>query len=226
MEQDKSENKSLWLQYPKIHSIYKRDEKTHTFIEGAFSLPEFEYLKDNLWVFTEKVDGMNIRVDWNCELKRVQFGGRTDNAQIPTFLYRKLEEIFSVEKFNRTYPETSMCLYGEGYGVKIQKGGKYISDGVNFILFDILIHEWWLKREDIEDIAQKLGIAIVPIVGEGTLADAIALITSHTLKSHWGDFLMEGLVLKTKVELKTRVGHRIITKIKHSDYKNMEVKIK
>ena len=28
-------------EYHKIQSIYKRDEKTHKFIEGQFSLPEF-----------------------------------------------------------------------------------------------------------------------------------------------------------------------------------------
>ena len=27
--------------YPKIQSVYKRDNKTHKFIEGSFSLPEF-----------------------------------------------------------------------------------------------------------------------------------------------------------------------------------------
>jgi len=204
-------------EYPKIQSIYKRDEKTHTFIDGAFSLPEFEYLKNNIWVYTEKVDGMNIRVDWNGET--IRFGGRTDNAQITTFLYDKLQEIFPVEKFERLYPATPMCLYGEGYGAKIQKGGKYISDGVSFVLFDVLIDEWWLKREDIENIADTLEIDVVPLVGEGTLMDAVKLIKSKTLKSRWGDFLAEGLVLKPKVELKTRAGDRIIMKIKHKDYR-------
>jgi len=207
------------MEYPKIQSIYKRDEKTHTFIDGAFSLREFEYLKDNIWEFTEKVDGTNIRVEWNCDFKTVLFGGKTDNAQISTFLFKKLQEMFTTDKFTKLYPDTSMCLYGEGYGAKIQKGGKYISDGVSFVLFDVLIDGWWLKREDIEDIADTLEIDVVPLVGEGTLMDAIKLIKSKTLKSRWGDFLAEGLVLKPKVELKTRAGDKIITKIKHKDYR-------
>ena len=41
-------------EYPKIQSIYKRDDKTHKFLEGQYSLPEFEYLKDNKWAATEK----------------------------------------------------------------------------------------------------------------------------------------------------------------------------
>ena len=203
--------------YPKIVSIFKRDENTHAFIDGAFSLPEFEYLKSNLWVWTEKIDGMNIRVDWDGET--VRFGGKTDNAQIPSFLYDKLQYLFAIENFKRFYSDMPMCLYGEGYGAKIQGGGKYISDGVSFVLFDVLIDGWWLKRESIEDIANKLKIDIVPIVGVGTLMDAIAIIKGHKLKSKWGDFLVEGLVLKPNVELKTRKGDRVITKIKHKDYK-------
>ena len=213
---------STYKEYPKIHSIFKRDENTHNFIDGAFSIPEFDYLKNDFWVWTEKMDGMNIQVDWDGET--VRFGGKTDNAQIPTSLYEKLQEMFTNEKFTRLYSDTPMCLYGEGYGVRIQGGGKYISDGVCFILFDVLIDGWWLKRESIEDIADKLSIDVVPIVGGGTLMDAVALIKSRRLKSKWGDFLAEGLVLKPKVELKTRAGERVITKIKHKDYKKEDKK--
>ncbi|MCK4526277.1 hypothetical protein KAW18_02800 [candidate division WOR-3 bacterium] len=211
---------STYKEYPKIMSIFKRDEITHNFIDGDFSLPEFEYLKDNLWVWTEKIDGRNIRVDWNRET--VRFGGKTDNAQIPSFLYNKLQEMFTIENFKRLYPDAPLCLYGEGYGAKIQGGGKYIPDGVGFILIDVLIDGWWLKREGIEDIASKLKIDVVPIVGGGTLMDAVTVIKSCRLKSKWGDFLVEGLVLKPKVELKTRAGDRVITKIKHKDYKKVD----
>jgi hypothetical protein len=37
-------------------------------------------------------------------------------------------------------------------------------------------------------------------------------------KSHWGDFIAEGIVARPKVELKTRAGHRIITKLKYKDF--------
>lgn len=204
------------VEYPKIQSIFKRDEGTHRFIDGAFSLPEFEYLKDNVWVYTEKVEGTNIRIGW--DRKAIKIGGKTDNAQIPTFLYSKLQDMFTVEMFIDNY--TTLCLYGEGYGAGIQGGGKYIPDGVSFVLFDVLIDGWWLRRKDIEDVAKVLGVDVVPIVGEGTLMDAIELIQTRTLKSNWGDFLAEGLVLKPKVELKTRGGERVITKIKHKDYKS------
>lgn len=205
--------------YPKIQSVFKRDEKSHKFIEGDFSCPEFEYLQGNHWEWTEKVDGTNIRVRWDADkLKPLRFGGRTDNASIPIFLLERLEELFHLEKFEHLYPETPMLLCGEGYGAKIQKGGgKYKADGVDFVLFDVLIDGWWLRREDVEDVATMLGIEAVPIIGTTSIASAISTI-KHGLLSQWGDFQAEGLVLKPRVELQTRAGHRIITKMKHKDF--------
>jgi len=204
--------------YPKIESLFKRDE-AYKFIEGEFRSPEIEYLKDNIWFFTEKIDGTNIRVLWDG-IKNVEFKGRTDNASLPGFLFKKLMELFPVDKFNtnsQAFPP--MCLYGEGYGAKIQKGGgNYIPDGVDFILFDILIDNWWLERENIEGIAENLEIQCVPIVGEGTIQDGINLI-KNKLTSTFGDFLAEGIVLKPKVTLFARNGGRIITKLKHKDFK-------
>lgn len=202
-------------EYTKIQSVFKRDEKTHKFIEGQYSLPEIEYLKNNDWVWTEKIDGTNIRVDWSDALR---FGGRTDNAQMPTFLLSKLQDLFGEFDFDGQFPD-GVTLYGEGYGAKIQKGGdNYIANGVDFILFDVKIGGWWLKREDVEGIAQSLGIKVVPIIGIGSIDDAIWMMKSDGIKSTFGDFLAEGLVLKPQVELKSRNGHRIITKMKHKDF--------
>jgi len=214
------------IEYPKIQSVFKRDEKTHKFVEGMYSLPEFEYLKDNEWYFTEKIDGMNIRVIWyphapiisgNETPNKLIFLGKTDNAQLPKHLVEKLQGTFTIEKFKELYPDTSMCLYGEGYGKKIQSGDKYIPDDVGFILFDVMIDGWWLKRKDVEDIANKLGIDIVPLVGIGNLDLGID-DTKNGFYSRWGNFIAEGIVAKPCVELRTRAGDRVITKMKYKDF--------
>jgi len=204
------------MKYHKIQTIFLRDpeNKYKTLLEGQFALPEFEYLANNLWVFTEKIDGTNIRIIWDGE--RVSFGGRTDNAQIPTFLYNRLSELFPSELFLNLYKENPMVLYGEGYGAKIQSGGNYIPDGVNFILFDINIGNW-MPRDVVEDIAGKLSIQTVPIVGEGTLYDAVELVREG-FKSKVGTQIAEGLVMRPSVELVGRTGNRIISKIKYKDF--------
>lgn len=201
--------------YHKINSIFKRDEKGN--FTAEYSMPEFEYLKDNKWIFTEKIDGTNVRVMWDGN--KVSFGGKTDNAQMPVFLFEKLQEIFTAEKLKEVFNEDVVCLYGEGFGARIQKGGgNYIKDGVDFILIDVKVGEWWLKREDIEEIAEKLGIRIVKIIGSGTLDEAIDL-AKKGFNSEFGTFTAEGIVLKPEMELFARNGKRIITKVKHKDFK-------
>lgn len=206
-------------EYHKINTVFKRTVDGKRLIEGEYSEPVFEYLKNNQWVFTEKVDGTNIRIMWDGT--SVVFGGKTDNAQIPAFLIQKLQERFMTiearQKLAEQFPEGG-CLYGEGYGARIQKsGGNYISDGVDFVLFDVKVGDWWLEREAIEDVATKLSLRVVPIIGEGTLTDLIALGRAG-FKSTWGDFNAEGVVARPKVEIKTRRGDRVITKIKHKDF--------
>lgn len=211
--------------YHKIYTVFKRDPKTKKIIPGRYSLPEFEFLKDNWWIFTEKVDGTNIRIMWDGE--NITFGGKTDDAQIPTFLLSKLQELFhNKEKlfkqlFNKDEKAMEVCLYGEGYGRKIQEAGKlYLPDNVDFVLFDVRVGWWWLERANVADIAQKLGIKIVPIIGEGTLVHAVQMARKG-FKSKWGDFIAEGIIAIPKTELKTRKGDRIITKIKHKDFKDL-----
>jgi hypothetical protein len=206
-------------EYPKITSIFKRDEKTHKFILGEWGLPELEYLQNNQWQFTEKIDGTNVRLGWNPETSQILFMGRTDKASLPTFLLARLQQIFTAEKLRAIFPDAPVTVYGEGFGNRIQKTGNlYIPDGVDLILFDIRIGKWWLQRPDLEDIAGKLGIRIVPIVGQGTLSEAVELIMARTLKSIFGDFPAEGIVLKPLIELRDRAGQRVITKLKHGDF--------
>jgi len=211
-------------EYPKIQSIYKRNPETNfkTFLEGEFSLPEFEYLKNNTWIWTEKVDGTNIRVYWNNnESNKIQFAGRTDRAQIPPHLLKELEHTFQPSQFIELFTSDfvgEVILFGEGFGYKIQKGGKYLGDKVGFVLFDILVNGRWNTREQVEGTADFFCIPIVPIVGKGTLLDAVEIIKSKITKSEWGDFLCEGFVLRPEIELADRNGNRIITKIKHKDF--------
>lgn len=207
-------------EYHKIQSIYKRDmtSKRKTLLEGQWSMPEFEYLAGNTWVFTEKVDGTNIRVIFKDG--GVTFGGRTDNAQIPAQLVTRLNERFLplAPKLTEVFPDGAAVLYGEGYGAKIQKGGGNYRPDQDFVLFDVLVsNAAYLQRADVEDVASRLGLDVVPIIGEGTLHDAVARAKAG-IRSTWGDFDAEGIVARPKTELKTRAGQRLIAKIKCRDF--------
>lgn len=212
--------------YEKIDTLFARDMGgTKKLINGAFRNPTVEYLANLDWDWTEKVDGTNIRVYWDGHT--VTLGGRTDNAQIPVDLVNYLNETFCTpvaeEIFEQQFGEKEVILFGEGYGRKIQKvGSKYIPDGVSFILFDVLIGDNYQERIWVEQTAMAFGVQVVPIVGHGTLYDAVRFVKCHpnsTIAQE--DVEMEGVVCRPAQELKDRRGERIIVKIKWGDIKEL-----
>ncbi|NJM15814.1 MAG: hypothetical protein HC896_11025 [Bacteroidales bacterium] len=208
-------------EYHKIQTVYFRDTENNrnTLLEGTWAKPEFELLKDIDWICTEKIDGTNIRVMWDGE--NVRFGGKTDNAVIPSLLMETLQGAFTSEKMKACFPDSdNVCLYGEGYGKNIQKGKNYIPDRADFILFDVKIGNWWLTREANEDIANKLDIAAVPVIGVWKLEQAIEYVKNGFTSTiaHNKKYVAEGLIMKPKTELFNRKGERVITKVKHKDF--------
>lgn len=211
------------VEYVKIETPYIRSEDGNKkLIEGQFRNETVRYLKDAIWEFTEKVDGTNISIVWDGH--KVEFHGRTERAQIPSHLVNKLNELFggetNEEMFEQIFGETPMILYGEGYGYKIQKGGDY-RDDVSFILFDVYqpTNDIWLKRDDVEDIAKKFGIEVVPMVFRDTIEGAVRFVkTKPDSIIAKNDAKMEGLVGRPIVELKDRLGKRVIIKVKVRDF--------
>lgn len=210
----------MMKEYHKIETLFKRDSKTKKLIVGEYTNETVEYLKDNVWQFTEKVDGTNIRVYWDGH--KVSFGGRTDNAMIPAHLINKLNDLFGGEVneqlFEQKFGDTPVELFGEGYGPKIQSGGAY-RDDVDFILFDVMIKDTYLKRESVEDIANYFGLNIVPVVLEGTIQDGIDYVMNNlksTIAVNGAE--LEGVVGRPKVEVLDRIGRRVIVKIKRRDF--------
>lgn len=212
--------------YEKIDTLYVRDTTgTKKLIEGQFRDPTVEFLAPCEWIWTEKVDGTNIRVYWDGHI--VTFGGRTDNAQIPAELITKLNEKFggeaNAQMFEQMFGEKEVILFGEGYGRKIQKGGgNYIPDGVDFILFDVLVGENYLERTNVEDIARAIGVSVVPIVGTGSLYEAVEYVKKNPASVvAEGRCEMEGIVARPKMEMRDRRGNRLIVKIKWCDVKEI-----
>lgn len=240
-------------EYQKINTLFMRDAN-NIIMPDKMTCPEFDYLKDCRWECTEKIDGTNIHFDvvfsfQYAENDSVEVSvnhticGRTAKAQIPAHLYKKLEEIISrsdsrgrlvSQAFESAISkaieagENEFCvsIYGEGYGVKIQKGGNYIKNDVGFILFDVRVGDWWLTREACEEIAQQLNIPIVPLIGYMTIPEAIEYVKKgfkSTIAEN-PDYDAEGLVLKTPYGLQFRNGQRIITKIKTCDFQKYRQK--
>lgn len=214
--------------YCKINTLYKRDEKGKIML-GDFSRPEFEYLHKLPWIAHEKIDGTNMSYYWNGHILEIH--GKTENASIPPHLYKKMEELVTVEMMQKAFPlkydengnEIPMLviIYGEGYGSKIQKGGgRYISNDVNFRVFDVNIDGWWLEIENVQDICDKLNLEMAVPYGELTIEEAEKMVIKgfNSTISEDKTLIAEGLVLRPKVQLFNKRGERIMVKIKYCDY--------
>ena len=222
--------------YPKIDSLFNRDPKTHKVIIEQIRNPEFTIISS--WDVYEKIDGTNIRVHWEAGYDEVLFGGRTNQAQINADLVTYLNRIFMPEKFCSVFlpdgqEELSITLFGEGYGPKIQKGGKYRND-VSFRLFDIKFGSLWLTQESIKDIAKKLNIKTVPFIGNFSHSTAnstfnypyglINLVKSGFLSQvaieddGYEGCLAEGVVARSNPLLLDRMGRRVMWKLKTKDF--------
>lgn len=223
------------LEYPKIDTLYDRDDKY--IIVGKLRRQEFGNIKR--WSITEKIHGTNTRVTL-FENGEVFYGGKTDNAIIIPELLDYLKKTFTQEKMevifwlpNEPIPK-SVTIYGEGYGPRIVPGSGAYRKDVSFRLFDCLViseGNWWLERKNLEDVAIKLGIKCVPILGvidflpEDILQiEKIFLDNRNRLVAVEEDGLAsmtpEGIIAKTDELLFNRKGERVMWKLKIKDFKN------
>jgi hypothetical protein len=201
--------------------------------------PIYVWAKDNDEPKHEpQIGDMILAVKFN-----VRIAGKTDNAQIPPKLLKFMEENYPKEKVlaslglkefipveewevEHNWLEYDQIpniytIYGEGYGAGIQKaGGNYIKDGVGFIVFDVKVNDIYLKTDARDDIANKLGAPIVPLMGYFTLDEAIEYVRKGFKTGLWDnkDFIEEGLVLRTDLGLRNRMGKRLIVKVKYEDF--------
>lgn len=206
------------LDYQKIPSLYLRTPNGKTVLFGQFADPDVEMLKDIKWVFTEKIDGTNIRIHWDGH--KVEIAGRTAASEIPLPLKAMLERKFlngnMEEVFEQLFGEKEVYIFGEGYGPGIQKGGGNYRKDVGFICFDAIVGGFYLLRDSLTGLCSSLDLDLVPDYGVGTIAEAEVMV-KEGLKSHFGNFTAEGIVARPVRDLFNRCGKRIVVKIKDCD---------
>lgn len=216
------------MKYPKIQTLWKRDpEKKYTIMEGEYSKEEFKNILK--WNVTEKIDGTNIRVISESITplimeKTLEFRGRTDKAQIPKFLLDHLEKTFSTGKLTEVFDDYNLLiLYGEGYGGKMQKVGKLYRDESSFILFDVWIDGWWMERENVVEVAEKLGIDVVPSFSGMTKFEIVEYVKSKPKSSISKQTMpIEGIVARSEPLMLFRNGNPMMFKLKVEDYEKLD----
>jgi len=202
-------------EYQKIESIYKFDMTIKRFIKEYYN-PIVEYLENNKWIGTEKIDGTNIRIYWNG--KRFEFGGRTDDAEIPKAITKLLNEKFNYDMelvFEQKFGNKEVYLFCEGYGGKIQNG-TYDCDE-SLIGFDIMIENIYLDKEVSKQLFKELEIGFVKQMDFNNLSEAIQFVRDNEKSLEHNNCNLEGLVCYPTKRIYDHQGNRIIIKIKRKD---------
>lgn len=225
-------------EYPKIDTLYDRDEK-HRVIVGKLKRQEFRIIKN--WSVTEKLNGRNTRISlFNDGVDGVvNYGGRTDEADMPSDLLDYLKKTFTLDKMKSVFwidplkIPGGVTIYGEGYGPGMTPGSGIYRNNVSFRLFDCLVDTWWLERPNLEDIASKFRIKCVPILG---IIDFLPVNVSQIERLFFDDINKlvaieenknidirnirpEGIVAKSEPILFNRKGQRVMWKLKIKDFK-------
>ena len=226
--------------YPKISNIYKRTPDGKQLLFGVYADDYFAYLADNQWLFTEKADGTNVRIYWDGD--NIHVLGKRAKSQLPKFLEAKLKEEFAPKEeiFEELFGRKEVVLIGEGIGPRIQGVGKCYAPEPTFILIDVLVSGYdpardgetppactkfyFLNRPDIESVAQRLAIPVVPVLLKGTLEDGVTLVKSQptsTIAQMLGGTgcTIEGIVGVPMIPVYDKLGQRVIVKIKVRDFR-------
>lgn len=214
--------------YPSIETLFKLDPITHKIIKDEYRNDIFSLIAQ--WEWTEKIDGTNIRVEYkgheDIALATMTIGGRTAKSEVPIGVINYINRILTVEKLHKVFAEKDVLIFGEGYGEKIQNGGDYIPasdpERQKFIVFDIVVAErYWLKRQDVKEICDGLGLDIVPLISLYIGIDDALLFVRKGFKSYLGDRIKEaeGLVGRTSIPLFDAKHRRVTCKLRTEDFR-------
>lgn len=211
--------------YPKIETLFDRDD---TFRVDPTRLRRPVYATISQWVATEKIDGTNMRLIFERSAAGfVLFDarGKTDNASIPPQLLKNCVDTgervaADVQSIMSEHGLDRLVLHGEGYGAKIQSGGKYRPDQ-GFILFDVQAGDVFLSDEQVSKTADRLSLPRVPVLGVMSLDEIVTLTRTGFLSAEAADptLAAEGIVARTVEPLYDNRGERLIIKLKTKDFR-------
>lgn len=225
--------------YSKIDTLFDRDDSFRVDVT-RLRRPVFGTI--DRWLVTEKVDGTNMRLIFQMDenpggdgteppVLSTAVRGKTDNASVPPQLLAHCQAL--VDRLRSTVGGlmldrglTEYVLYGEGYGAKIQGGGRYRPDQ-GFVLFDVGVGGGrFLADEVVTATAEQLMLPRVPLLngGEPMATDEVVKLVQGGFASDAAttfdpEFMAEGVVARTVEPLYDNRGERLVWKLKAKDFR-------
>ena len=199
------------MQYPKIETVWDRDEKTFRVKPGELRWPEFAALR--FWHVTEKIDGCNGRFAWHEG--RLWCGSHKQMlARHSASPWWRVAASHDLEGRLRSVPGVLfVCeLYGplRSQGIDLAYG----QDDVRMVCVDAfnISTQKYLDWMTVRQVAARARLPLVPVLAEGPWDPGmVALAEGKTTLS--GDHVREGIVVRPVVErFDDRIG-RVILKL-------------
>ena len=228
------------MKFPKINTLWKRDPlitvKRKGIIQvGKYSEEAFKTIR--LWKASEKINGENIRIfiiPGTGSTPIISILGRkdTDTPQINEKVIEYIDSHLTPEALKRAFTKDSsssenlprlIMIFGEGFGGDIKHGHNY-RDSPEFIVFDIIVDNWWLEYNNVANISKKLGFESVPLLPGHKTTEEIVDYVKGQPKSITANkpHLAEGVVCTSVPLLLTRQGYPVRFKLKSKDFRDLE----
>lgn len=161
----------------------------------------------------EKVHGTSAHVSWKNGVVTYSSGGESHERFKALFDDAALAAAFTA------LGHDEVTVYGEAYGGKCQGMRATYGEALRFIAFDVKVGDVWLSVPNMDEVATKLGIEVVPwrkvstdlaiLDGERDRPSEVAV------RRGCGDSRpREGIVIRPLQEFSTNNGNRVIAKHK------------
>ncbi len=221
------EELNKFTKYEKFNSPFKKDDNFINTMELSQILPV------GIWIKTEKIDGTNIRIiltkpdeEGNREIHIASRKFILNQEDKSSKIYFDCIKEVNLHKIKEYFKEvnSTVTIYGEGYGAGVQKGGIY-SKQKNFRVFDIRIGLAYQDFKYVEKVCIDNQLNLIPILGQ---VEEITYKECLTSLNKFKDTLLkggdggkpEGIVYKFNPVLLNKYKERLIFKVKFKDYKN------
>ena len=195
-------------------------------IRGLHKCPEL--FDESEAIITEKIHGKNMRlmIPENAQsTDDIIFGAREHAEDHPAYGLqsetRMLKELLDLNKILNYFRKENkkIIIFGELYGLGVQKGIKYREDK-GFIVFDMIKGNEFIDFDDLKSTCADMGLEVIPILYKGkpdkNIFDKFINVDSVLAKNHNVEqkTTTEGVVIRSNPLKKNQYDEFIICKYK------------
>ena len=173
------------------------------------------YLSDLQWIYRRKLDGSNMRVQWNGE--QALWNGKSNAYQCGSDITEYMNNVFQEEIFEEKFGrDKNVVIFGEIMGPKVQTNELKL-DSPSFIIFDVNINGTWLYPGDVCNIADYFGLNTCYTYMDGGLghSDTLENLIKRVAGGEFKDW--EGVVATPLLEMRDQGWQRDISAQKNKN---------